>query len=309
MKKTSIIILFLLANLSVFCQEVPNITTRVTDKAGLLSSSQKQAIEEKLHLLEKEKGSQVVVIIIPTTEQYSIEEYAFKLAEKAKAGRKNMDDGVIMLFAMDDRKMRIEVGYGLEGAIPDAQAKRIINEIIVPKFRAGHFYKGIDNGVNKVLDLIRVEEFVTTQESDTEKVYHDAVKSTNSRLFGQKMFIAIALIWLGVLVTCIYLLAKKYSINSKDPKEALTANIIAFIMCCSMGLIIGPILFLLLKMNRGKKSSGSFTSYSSSDTSYSSNYSSSSLYSSSSYSSSSSSISSYSGGGGRFGGGGASGSW
>ena len=103
-------------------------------------------------------------VTIPTLAGYTaegdetIEQYAIRLAEAWKIGRDGVDDGVIMLFAMQDRKMRIEVGYGLEGALTDALSKRIITNVITPDFRSGHFYSGIDGGVDVVISAISGEE-------------------------------------------------------------------------------------------------------------------------------------------------------
>ncbi|MEO9474261.1 MAG: TPM domain-containing protein [Cyclobacteriaceae bacterium] len=131
---------------------------RVTDLTGTLSQSEQRILEDKLKTFESEKGSQVVVVIIPTTGDESIEQYSIRLAEQWKIGRGGVDDGVIMLFSMNDRKMRIEVGYALEGALTDALSKRIIENVIVPDFRSGHFYNGIDRGVGVVLTAISGEE-------------------------------------------------------------------------------------------------------------------------------------------------------
>src|ERR1019366_3413833 len=99
--------------------------------------------------LETRKGSQVAVLIVPTTEPESIEQYSIRVAEAWKIGRKKIDDGALLLVAKNDRKLRIEVGYGLEGALNDATAKRIIDEIITPRFRSGDFAGGISAGVDR----------------------------------------------------------------------------------------------------------------------------------------------------------------
>ncbi|GIX43567.1 MAG: hypothetical protein KatS3mg129_3300 [Leptospiraceae bacterium] len=137
---------------------VPELTGRVVDLTGTLTDYQIRLLSKKLEALEKEKGSQVVVLIVPTTGIETIEEYSIKVAEKWKIGRAGIDDGVILLIAKNDRKLRIEVGYGLEGAIPDAIAKRIIDEIIVPEFKKGNFFVGIDKGTDAIITLIKGEE-------------------------------------------------------------------------------------------------------------------------------------------------------
>ncbi len=136
---------------------VPTLEARVTDLTGTLSAQQKSALESRLAAFEAEKGSQIAVLIVPTTKPETIEQYSIRAAEKWKLGRKGVDDGVLLLVAKDDHAVRIEVGYGLEGAIPDAIAWRVINEIIVPRFRAGDFYGGLSAGVDALAKLIQGE--------------------------------------------------------------------------------------------------------------------------------------------------------
>ena len=136
---------------------VPPLQTRVTDLTGTLSAQQRQALEQKLAALETAKGSQIAVLIVPTTEPETIDQYAIRVAEQWKLGRKGVDDGALLLVAKNDRKLRIEVGYGLEGVIPDAGAKRIVSDIITPYFRQGDFYGGIQAGVDTMIRVIEGE--------------------------------------------------------------------------------------------------------------------------------------------------------
>ena len=133
---------------------VPPPGGRVTDQTATLTGEQKSALEQILRSFEDRKGSQVAVLIVPTTAPESIEQYALRVAEQWKPGRKNVDDGALLVVAKDDRTLRIEVGYGLEGALTDAACKRIISEIIVPRFRQGDFYGGITAGVDRILRVI-----------------------------------------------------------------------------------------------------------------------------------------------------------
>jgi len=133
---------------------IPPLTARVTDLAGLLSVAQRQALEDKLARFEQEKGSQIAILIVPSTQPETIEQYGIRVAEAWRLGRKGVDDGVLLLVARDDRTLRIEVGYGLEGVIPDAVAKRIIEEAIVPRFRAGDYVAGLDAGIATLMGLI-----------------------------------------------------------------------------------------------------------------------------------------------------------
>src|SRR5471030_3278309 len=118
---------------------VPALTARVTDQTGTLDAGQVQALESKLAAFETSKGSQIAVLIVPTTGDETIEQYSIRVTDQWKLGRKGVDDGVLLLVAKDDRKMRIEVGRGLEGVIPDAIANRIIDEDMSPKFHDGDF--------------------------------------------------------------------------------------------------------------------------------------------------------------------------
>ncbi|MFN2425575.1 MAG: YgcG family protein [Candidatus Binatia bacterium] len=133
---------------------VPALTTRVTDLTGTLTASQSATLEQKLAAFEARKGSQVAVLLVPTTRPEEIEQYAIRVVDQWKLGRKGVDDGALLIVATDDRKLRIEVGRGLEGVVPDISAKRIVADTITPHFRNGDFHGGIDAGVTQLLALI-----------------------------------------------------------------------------------------------------------------------------------------------------------
>jgi uncharacterized protein len=133
---------------------VPPLTGRVVDQTGTLSSGDIDSLTQTLRALELRKGSQVAVLIVPTTEPETIEQYSIRAAEAWKIGRKKIDDGALLVVAKNDRKLRIEVGYGLEGALNDVTTKRIIDEIITPKFRSGDFAGGISAGVDRIIGAI-----------------------------------------------------------------------------------------------------------------------------------------------------------
>ncbi|OGW59455.1 MAG: hypothetical protein A2V83_05760 [Nitrospirae bacterium RBG_16_64_22] len=136
---------------------VPPLTARVTDLTGTLTLSQRDGIEQSLKAFEEKKGSQIAVLIVPTTKPEEIEQYGIRVAETWKLGRKGVDDGILFLVSKNDRKMRIEVGRGLEGAVPDAVAKRIIAEIVTPRFKQGDFEGGIREGVERLVKVIEGE--------------------------------------------------------------------------------------------------------------------------------------------------------
>jgi uncharacterized protein len=133
---------------------IPKLARHVTDLTGTLSAAQVDELDARLVALEKAKGAQLVVLMIDSTGEQSIEEYSLAVAEANRIGRKGTDDGVLLLVAKNDRRVRIEVGYGLEGAIPDAANARIIREYIAPKFRTGDYFGGIQDAVGALTQLI-----------------------------------------------------------------------------------------------------------------------------------------------------------
>jgi uncharacterized protein len=146
---------------------IPELSTRVTDLTQTLSQAEQAQLEQKLATFEQKKGSQIAVLIVPTTQPEDIAQYSIRVVEKWKIGREKVDDGVLVLIAKDDRKLRIEVGYGLEGAIPDLYAKRIISEVISPKFKQGDFYGGLDAGVDKIIGLVDGEALPAPEASQS----------------------------------------------------------------------------------------------------------------------------------------------
>ncbi len=155
----------LVASPPAFAQDfvpVPPLQGRVNDLTGTLAPPQLQALEAELAALEQREGSQIVILIVPTTRPEAIEQYGIRVADEWKIGRgtvdgRAVDDGVLILVAKDDRRVRIEVGYGLEGAIPDAYARRIIDESIAPRFRQGDYAGGLQAAVADLARLIEGE--------------------------------------------------------------------------------------------------------------------------------------------------------
>lgn len=145
---------------------VPALHARVTDLTGTLSSEQARNLEQQLAQFERARGSQIAILLVPTTQPEPIEQYSIRAAEAWRLGRRNVDDGVLLIVAKNDRKLRIEVGRGLEGAIPDAIAKRIIAEVITPRFKAGDFYGGLNAGAARIQALIAGEQLPTPSASD-----------------------------------------------------------------------------------------------------------------------------------------------
>ncbi|MEQ6291785.1 YgcG family protein [Vogesella sp. GCM10023246] len=149
--------LCLASNLLLAQVAVPALSARVIDQTATLNSQQLAALEQKLQAFEQAKGSQLAVLIVPTTGEETIEQYSLRVVEQWRLGRKKVDDGALLLLAKNDRTLRIEVGYGLEGALNDATSKRIISEVIVPHLQQGDFYGGIDAGVTRIIAVINGE--------------------------------------------------------------------------------------------------------------------------------------------------------
>ncbi len=156
----ALVAMLMFASLNV-CAEllaIPVLKARVTDLTQTLSAEQQSQLDAKLSAFEQQSGSQIAVLIVPSTQPEDIAQYSIRVADAWKLGREKPDDGLLILVAKDDHKMRIEVGYGLEGAIPDLTAKRIITEVMAPSFKQGDFYGGINNALDKLIALISGEQ-------------------------------------------------------------------------------------------------------------------------------------------------------
>jgi len=130
---------------------------QVVDQTGTLTTEQNAALERKLREFELRKGAQIAVLMVRSTAPEPIEQYSLRVVEQWKLGRKKVDDGALLIVAKNDRALRIEVGYGLEGVLNDATAKRIVSDIIVPRFREGDFYGGVNAGVDAMMGVIEGE--------------------------------------------------------------------------------------------------------------------------------------------------------
>ncbi|NUS38101.1 MAG: YgcG family protein [Lysobacter sp.] len=133
---------------------IPTIDSPVVDATGTLTDAQKQQLVQQSLALQQRKGSQLQIVMVPTTQPEEIAQYTQRVFDQVKLGRKGIDDGVLLVVAKDDHRVRIEPGYGLEGAIPDAIANRIIQEYLVPKFRAGDYAGGLADGTAMLVKLI-----------------------------------------------------------------------------------------------------------------------------------------------------------
>lgn len=181
--KNLIFLLLLLFPFRIYTQEkdfipVPPLTGRVVDLTETLSPAEIRSLSSRLEAIEKVSGVQIVIVLISTTGTETIEEYSLRLAETWKIGRKGYDDGLIILVAKNDRKARIEVGYGLEGVIPDAAAKRILVDVMFPEFKKGNFYEGLKKGIEAIHERISGE--ITFEETPSGK---DKEKEGDSSIF------------------------------------------------------------------------------------------------------------------------------
>lgn len=272
--------------------DVPKLSARVTDLAGLLTDQQIRDLESKLSELESTDSTQIAILLIPSLQGEVLEDYSHRVASEWRLGQKGRDNGALLLIAMKERKVRIEVGYGLEAKLTDALARRVIQEEIVPSFRQGHYFGGIDAAATAIIQIVR-GSYQATQRRAPE------TGGGGPRRLDWIIFLFIPLLW-------------ALSHVGKWANALLGAGAGAFIAYILAGPILGLLLFgsiiglilgLLFKVlarasqrhpgqSRWHGSSGGWTSGGFSG-----------------FSGGGSSGGGFSGGGGSFGGGGSSGSW
>ncbi|WP_254427155.1 TPM domain-containing protein, partial [Rhodanobacter sp. C01] len=170
---------------------VPRLARHVTDLTGTLTAAQVDQLDAQLVALEKAKGAQLVVLMVGTTAGQDIDSYSLAVAEANKVGRKGTDDGVLLLIVKNDRNVRIEVGYGLEGAIPDAASARIIREYLAPKFRTGDYFGGISDAVGALTQLINGEALPPPVQGASSEEHATGPGLQNSLMIG--VFVALFL--------------------------------------------------------------------------------------------------------------------
>lgn len=149
--------LLLLSAASLAQVEIPPARAPVTDLTQTLSPEQVAELDRRLREFESRKGSQIAILIVPTTAPETIEQYSIRVVERWRLGRRGVDDGVLILVAKQDRAVRIEVGYGLEGALPDVLANRIIEQVAVPRFRADDYFGGLSAALDRIIALLEGE--------------------------------------------------------------------------------------------------------------------------------------------------------
>jgi uncharacterized protein len=267
---------------------VPPLSGRVVDQTGTLSGDDIASLTQKLKDLETRKGSQVTVLIVPTTAPETIEQFSLRVAEAWKIGRKRIDDGAILVVAKNDRKLRIEVGYGLEGSLTDVTARRIIDEIIVPKFRSDDFAGGISAGVERIIMVVDGEPLPAPRPEAS----HSVGPGWLDNFDPFNPFLLFAVIIVGGIVRSV--LGRLLGALTMGGIVGALAWFIAGSLAAS--LIVAVIAFLLTMFGETMASSGGGRGGWVSGGSWSGG-------------GGSSGGGGFSGGGGSFGGGGASGSW
>jgi uncharacterized protein len=271
---------------------VPPLSGRVVDQTGTLAAGDVSTLVQTLRDLETRKGSQIAVLIVPTTDGEAIEQYALRVAEAWKIGRKKIDDGALLVIAKNDRRLRIEVGYGLEGALTDATTKRIIDEDITPKFKTGDFAGGVTAGVDR---MVRIADGEKLPEPEPPH-WQPSDSFDPSDLFNPFLLIP-AVIFGGLLRSMMGRLLGSAT-------AGVLTGLIAWFLVGSLlaAVIVGAVASLFVLISDGFASAGPGRRGGSGGWSGGSG---------GSWSSGGSSSSSggFSGGGGSFGGGGASGSW
>jgi uncharacterized protein len=266
---------------------VPPLSGRVVDQTGTLSDSDIASLTQKLKDFETRKGSQVTVLIVPTTAPETIEQFSIRVAEAWKIGRRKIDDGGILIVAKNDRKLRIEVGYGLEGSLTDVTARRIIDEIIVPKFRSGDFAGGISAGVERIIRVIDGEPLPAPRPEAS----HSVDPGWFSDFDPLNPFLLLGVIIVGSIVRSV--LGRLLGAFTMSGVVGVLVWFIAGSLAAS--LILAVIAFVLTMFGGSMASGGGRGGWVSGGGSWSGG--------------GSSGGGGFSGGGGSFGGGGASGSW
>jgi uncharacterized protein len=276
-------------------QPVPALTAHVMDGTGTLSSAQREALEAKLTAFEQSRGAQVVILMVPTTQPEDIAAYAQRVGDSWKIGRKGVGDGLLLVVAKNDRKVRIETTKALEGAIPDLAARQVIDTAITPRFKQGDFAGGLDAAADQLIALISGENLPAPEHSSGGG-NNDGFEWTDLAVF---LFFAVPIA--GRIAAMV--LGRKFgSLATGGVVGVLAWIFTSSLIVAGLAVLVGTVFALVASLGalgRGGRSSGGWTSggFGSGGGGWSSG------------SSSSDGGGFSSGGGGDFGGGGASGDW
>ncbi len=278
-------------------QPVPALTAHVMDSTGTLDAAQRSALEAKLTAFEQSRGAQVVVLIVPTTQPEDIAAYAQRVGDTWKIGRKSIGDGLLLVVAKNDRKVRIETTKALEGAIPDLAARQVIDTAITPRFKQGDYAGGLDAATDQLMALISGENLPEPEQEGSTGSSKDGFEWTDLAVF---LFFAVPIagrIAAGVL-------GRKFgSVATGGVVGVLAWVFTSSLIVAGLAILVGTVFALVTSLGsfgRGGRSSGGWTT---------GGFGGGSGGGWSSGSSSSDGGSFSSGGGGDFGGGGASGDW
>lgn len=317
-------LLCLLPNL-LFAREVPDLTGQVIDLANMIDSETEAKLAAFLKQHEEETTDQIVVLTVPDLNGEILEEYSLKVAETWQLGQKGKDNGVLFLISKNDRLLRIEVGYGLEGVLTDAHSSRIIRNVVVPRFKEGEFSQGIKNGVLAILDRLQSPAAIedrkaaaaalnTETKPETSESWGDIIGSVIGTVIGGGIFLLILTFFMRIMffnegfTGWLFLAVFGFVPALIVATLAVSSGSYLYWFIFAGVFLVQILLRIFFMYTKSGKSFAEKYEMDLSSSSTSGSYSSGSgySYSSSSYSSSSSS---FSGGGGSFGGGGASGSW
>lgn len=228
---------------------MPPLSGHVIDRTATLGAAQ-AALEAKLSAFEAAHGSQVVVLMLPSTQPEDIAAYANRVADTWKIGRKGVGDGLLLVVAKDDRRLRIEVSRTLEGAIPDLAAKRIMDEAIVPRFKQGDFSGGIDAGVDQLLALIRGEALPTPGQAASS----GSAEAGISR--GDLPFLVFGIVLAGASVLCRLLGNKVGALLTGGAVGLVVMLVTASVALAALAWVGAGLLTLLISVGRRAQSSG-----------------------------------------------------
>ena len=193
MKKLYLLVMFAVLSQMTFTLDVPKLKGRINDYAGILNSSEESQLESVLRNMQAKTSSQVVLLTIPSLEGENLEDYSIRVVEKWQIGQKEYDNGALLLIALAEKKVRIEVGYGLEHILTDLKSDYIIRNLIVSEFKRGSFYKGISNGLLAMTGLIS-KEFEISDEELAEFQKTKRKSKTTQIPFGLIIFVIMILL-------------------------------------------------------------------------------------------------------------------
>ena len=266
-------------------QPVPALTAHVMDGTGTLNTAQRDALEAKLTAFEQSRGAQVVILMVPSTQPEDIAAYAQRVGDSWKIGRKGVGDGLLLVVAKNDRKVRIETTKALEGAIPDLAARQVIDTAITPRFKQGDFAGGLDTAADQLIALISGENLPAPAQSGAGGK-NDGFEWTDLAIF---LFFAVPI---GGRIAAGILGRKFGSIATGGVVGVLAWVFTSSLIVAGLAVLVGTVFALVTSLGalgRGGRSSGGWTTGGFGGGGWGGG--------------------SSSGGGGDFGGGGASGDW